>query len=79
VLHTVFEMGRYMPLYHSRTFLFLNFVLALINVCYIQGYFCEGTCQNTIPEVLLQKDARWDTVLELFPGIDTTNTSPLSD
>jgi hypothetical protein len=42
-----------------------------------QGYFCDGKCQNTILEVLSQKDASWKGVPECFLfGIDITNTCP---
>jgi hypothetical protein len=34
--------------------------------CYSQGYFCDGTHWNAIPEVLSQKDPSQNGVLELF-------------
>jgi hypothetical protein len=44
---------------------------------YIQGYFCDGTCQNAISEVLSKKDASQNGIPEpFFPGIDIINTSP---
>jgi hypothetical protein len=45
---------------------------------YYQGYFCDGTRQNAVLELLFQKDARQNGILEPFvPGIDITNTTPL--
>jgi hypothetical protein len=42
-----------------------------------QGYFCDETHWNAVPEVLSQKGASWNGVPEpLFPGISITNTSP---
>jgi hypothetical protein len=42
-----------------------------------QGYVCDGTLQNAIPEVLSLKDTSWKGVLEPFPGICISNTTPL--
>jgi hypothetical protein len=43
-----------------------------------QGYFCDGTCQNAVPEVLSLKDASWNGIPEPFVfGISITNTNPL--
>jgi hypothetical protein len=42
-----------------------------------QEYFCDRTCQNTTLEVLSQKDASWNGILESFlPGIGTTKITP---
>jgi hypothetical protein len=47
-------------------------------VTYDQGYFCDRTLQNAVPEILSQKDASWNRVPEpFFPGIGITNTIPL--
>jgi hypothetical protein len=40
-----------------------------------QGYFCDGTCWNAIPEVLAQKATNRNGVLEPFvPVISIANT-----
>jgi hypothetical protein len=46
----------------------------------MQGYLCNRTCWNAVPEVLSQKDARHNSIPELFffPGIGVT-TPHLSD
>jgi hypothetical protein len=42
-----------------------------------QGYFCDGTHWNAIPEAFSQTDANWNGVSEpFFPGIGGTNTCP---
>jgi len=33
---------------------------------YMQGYFCDGMHQNAVPEVLSQKDANRNDILEPF-------------
>jgi hypothetical protein len=48
-----------------------------LHIC-SQGYFCDRICQNDVLEVLSQKDASWNGILEpLFPGIGLTNTTSL--
>jgi hypothetical protein len=37
-----------------------------LQVTFTQGCFCDGMCQNTIPEVLSQKDESQNGVLEPF-------------
>jgi hypothetical protein len=42
-----------------------------------QSYFYDGMRRNSVPDVLSQKEASRNGVLELsFLGIDTTNTFP---
>jgi hypothetical protein len=45
---------------------------------YTQGYFCDGTCWNAVPEVLSQRDASCNGIPEsFFPCIGITKTTPL--
>jgi hypothetical protein len=50
--------------------------IVVLDILHTNRYFCDGTLQNGVPEVLSQKDARWNGVPELFPGNDITNISP---
>jgi hypothetical protein len=43
---------------------------------YDQGYFCDGTCQNAVPEVPSQEEGNQNGVPEPYLGIDLTNISP---
>jgi hypothetical protein len=40
----------------------------------IQGYFCDGTCRNAIPDILSQ-DVNWNSIPETFSW-HRYNTSP---
>jgi hypothetical protein len=41
---------------------------------FYQGYFCDGTRRNAVPEAISQKDVSRNGVPELFSGIDITRS-----
>jgi hypothetical protein len=62
--------------WHQVTACSLSRPRAYLSVTNTQGYFCDETRQNAVPEVLSQKHASRSRVLEHFLlGFDITNTS----
>jgi hypothetical protein len=65
-----------MKLFHSISYWIKYIALAIYYLDYIhrpyQGYFCDGTRRNAVPEALSQKDASRNDVPEpfFFPVID---------